>query len=578
MRHVATVLAGVTLATLAGLLCGFSPLGLTGFSAGVSLAIGLALALLPPLRGQGGSRSVVWVRPSFPQVCSAALFAAFVLRAFPFLLFDQGDSIRVLSPNNLGDICLHLTQINFLAANPPFWPDNPIFAFDKLRYPLGINLFNAELKLVGVGTQLGLISVALTGAALTGIALWRFGGAFATVAFLCNGGLIGFRFLETFAWRDYQADVAWKSIPLAMFVTQRGLLYAFPAGLALLWSWRHRLFERAPERALPFATELLLYASLPLFHLHTFLFLSVMLAWWFLFGERAWRPAIARLVGAALVPATTLVFFVTGFEKTGALGWHPGWMQAPLDPPWRFWLVNFGVWLPLTGALVGFLCRPQADATSRKWRLWALPATLVFGACALFRFAPWEWDNTKLMCWSYLVLAVALEEVWLSRWSLRWRLPVTVALFFSGFVSLVGGLVAHPAGYEIGDRSEWAAVAEALRDTPANAVYAGYPTYNHPVLVTGHRMVMGFPGHLWSHGLNYRPVEVELKDLLLGRPGWQERARRLGVDYVFWGSSEEEEYPDSARPWEGLCPTVAEGDWGVVYDVRGVVSGGDVGG
>ena len=47
------------------------------------------------------------------------------------------DEVRVISPNNLGDICLHLAHINYLASGPHFWPENPIFAFDNSDTQLG---------------------------------------------------------------------------------------------------------------------------------------------------------------------------------------------------------------------------------------------------------------------------------------------------------------------------------------------------------------------------------------------------------------------------------------------------------
>src|SRR5205814_2880251 len=92
-----------------------------------------------------------------------------------------------------------------------------------------------------------------------------------------------FDFLRTLKFVDYQGGktIAWKSIPLTMFVTQRGLLYAIPTGLLLLWSWRERFRQteakdrrRAP---LPFWVELSLYASMPFFHVHTFLALTIVL-------------------------------------------------------------------------------------------------------------------------------------------------------------------------------------------------------------------------------------------------------------------------------------------------------------
>src|SRR5207302_1567008 len=81
----------------------------------------------------GGSTSTM-------AICMSVLFLGFAVREFSQVIFVANDSIRVLSRNNLGDICLHLTHINYLGSSPRYWPDNPIFAFDKLRYPIGLNL------------------------------------------------------------------------------------------------------------------------------------------------------------------------------------------------------------------------------------------------------------------------------------------------------------------------------------------------------------------------------------------------------------------------------------------------------
>ena len=253
----------------------------------------------------------------------AAAFLAFAFRAFSQVIFVRDGEIRVLSPNNLGDICLHLTHINYLASNPRFWPENPIFAFDKLRYPIGLNLFNALLKLVGIEPKLGIIFVAFFCSLLTLRALFLFNGPFGVAAFLFNGGLAGLLFFQGFELKDYQDGVAWKSIPLALFVTQRDLLYAIPVGLALLTHWRRKLFQEWKNPLIPFWAEWLLYATMPLFHLHTFMFLSFLLLWWFLFGDPNWRAHLLRLVALSFAPAMLLTYWVTGFNKAGAVGWKP---------------------------------------------------------------------------------------------------------------------------------------------------------------------------------------------------------------------------------------------------------------
>src|SRR6185369_4049067 len=128
------------------------------------------------------------------------------------------------------------------------WPDSPIYAFSKLRYPAGIDLFNALLCLVHVDLIRGLVWTGLLGSLATFYAFFRWGGTFGVAGFLFNGGIAGFQFLKTLKFLDYQGvnKIAWKSIPLSMFVTQRGWLYAIPAALVLLWHWREKYFLETP--------------------------------------------------------------------------------------------------------------------------------------------------------------------------------------------------------------------------------------------------------------------------------------------------------------------------------------------
>ena len=134
----------------------------------------------------------------------------------------------------------------------------------------------------------------------------------------------------------------------------------------------------------------------------------------------------------------------------------------------------------------------------------------------------------------------------------------------------------NPEGYGIGRESEWQQVADATRSFPPSTVFATYPTYNHPVLVNGHRVVMGFPGHLWSHGLNYRPVEVKLMSLMNSEPAGKKSPKNSVPIILFWGPLEETNYPDSEKEWEEVCRLVAEGTWGRIYDLHGFSSPAEV--
>jgi len=552
MRTVVSGLVAFCVAVMSALLAGFGS-GLTPVLAWTALGLGAlagaaawgALRDLPktePVRG--------WAAWSITVV-----FALFALRAFCWLIFLKDGDIAFLSPNNLGDLSLHLTYIRYLANGALFWPDNPIYAACQLHYPFGVDLFNSVLTLAGVDLFRGLVWVGLFGALATGVTLWRWGGAFTMAGFLFNGGVAGFAIFTTHRLVDFQDKVDWKSIPLALFVTQRGLLYALPVGLALLWSWRARLLR--DERGLPLWIEVLLYATLPLFHLHTFIFLSVMLGCWLFIPA---RREVFRIVLLAFLPATALVWLLTGgFHSGGAIHFKPGWMEKNC-------ILNFGVLPMMIAVLLGWLWQRRKHPETVALAAVVIPAVSLFGIACFVIFATWEWDNTKIMLWCYLAVLPALWAM--LRECVPWmRAVACCALFFSGAVSLVGGLDASHAGYPLANRAELDRLALPLRQIPISATFACLPTYNHPLLLLGRKVVAGYEGHLSSHGINYAARFAELGRLLRGEPGWQTRARQLGVDYLFWGEREQEKY-GGPTPWKAAAPIVAEGAWGTIYDLR----------
>ena len=279
MKLATALLLAVCLATV----CATLPLcamggRLTGEVAWLAFAAGVAGAIFYWIKGGPAGEQM---KMGWADWGAVALFAGFGLRAFCWLVFTDGDSVNVLSPNNLGDLPLHLTFIRYFAHGARFWPQNPIYSGTALHYPAGIDIFNAMLGLVGCDDYEALIWVGLAACALTCYALLRWGGWFAVLGFLCNSGLAGWKWFHHFGFHveDYQQAMDWKSIPLSMFVTQRGLIYAIPAGLLLMTVWRAQWFsaEGKAQVRMPQWVQVVLYGTMPLFHLHTFLFLSGLL-------------------------------------------------------------------------------------------------------------------------------------------------------------------------------------------------------------------------------------------------------------------------------------------------------------
>ncbi len=598
MKALSTGVTCVNVATVSAVLFGMAAGGLHTWIALLCLMLGLAagaVAWFQTCEAESATAAVasgIAGSPRRSYRCTwfwlvAACFAFFAFRSFCWLLFADGNQLKVQSPNNLGDLSLHIAYIKSFANGVGIWPENPIHVFSRLRYPAGTDIFNALLLLGGLDLTRGLIWAGLLGSLATFYALYRWGGVFTVAGFLFNGGLTGFQFFESLKLIDYQDKaVAWKSLPISMLVTQRGLLYALPAGLLLLYYWRARYFVSVPNEnnsrgtqappTLPFWVELTLYATMPLFHMHTFMALSIVAAFFFLIGDRVMRKQLAILVGLALLPASFFVWSITDhFQARSLLAWQPGWVQTTGDfasPFLKFWLWNFGFFLPLVLALIG-LCIWQARRSNNWFRAqpalaFTTPAAVIFLFACLVKTAPWEWDNIKLIIWAYLMVLPFLWSDLIARWQTPVRVAVCIALFTSGFVSLFGSLAENQTGHGIADRAELDGVGSAVRKLPVEARFAAYPTYNHPLLLNGRKVVLGYPGHLWTQGFDYAPVEKKLNALMQGAPDWREQARSLGVRYLFWGREEKANYATSRHPWELEAPLIATGGWGAIYDLE----------
>jgi len=628
--------AGVTFVnftTISGLLLGIVGSGLSYRSAVAALSIGVAAAILAYVRtldtnlepaGADSTSSKLSKRAprryrNIWKWLLAACFTIFAVRCFCWLLYVDGDQLKIQSPNNLGDLALHITYIRNFASGVSLWPDNPIYVFSKLRYPAGIDLFNALLYLVHVDLRQGLIWTGLLASLATFYAFYRWAGEFGVAGFLFNGGIAGFAFISTLRFQDYQdvSSIAWKSIPLTMFLTQRGLLYAIPVGLLLLWHWREKFFKIAAQdrhrTPLPFWIELSFYASMPLFHVHTFLALSIVLAclfvleclnelnfsvdfvnkegidgirslilrparWGEVLGDIRFRKHLLKILACAFLPATFFIWLITDhFHAASVIKWHPGWVQNEEDfarPFFEFWFLNFGVLIPLGLALIG-LCGWRIWKTGWRWGervpkelAFLFPAAVIFLFAFFVKTAPWGWDNLKIMIWAYFLVLPCLWTHLIARWSMPVRVAVCIALFGSGFVSLLGGLAAGRSGFGFANRAELDEVGVAVRKLPVEARFAAYPIYNHPLLLQGRKVVLGYPGHLWTEGFDYADTQEQLRELMEGAEDWRETARHLRVRYIFWGREEKINYPMSTRPWEKTIAPVASGNWGAIYDLQ----------
>jgi hypothetical protein len=118
-----------------------------------------------------------------------------------------------------------------------------------------------------------------------------------------------------------------------------------------------------------------------------------------------------------------------------------------------------------------------------------------------------------------------------------------MALTLFACVTLAGALdvtaiVLRSAKFGVFDASGIAFAELVKRDVPPEAIVIHAPVHNHPVFLTGRRSLMGYPGHVWTHGLDYVQRESEIKRVYAGAPDASDILRKYRVSFAVVGPLE----------------------------------------
>jgi hypothetical protein len=285
---------------------------------------------------------------------------------------------------------------------------------------------------------------------------------------------------------------------------------------------------------------------LPLVHAHSFVVVMVVGGCIALL-QRRWRDWIAFAVVASLI-ALPQMWWSTHNSAVDAgkfFAWQFGWDHGQENSVW-FWFKNTGLFIPLTIAAI--LWRSNKEAlVPRKLLIFFLPFTLCFIIPNVIKMAPWIWDNIKVLFYWWLasapLVALLLARLWRQG---PWKRAVALLLF--ACVTLAGALdvaaiVLRSKEYGI-FTAPGIQFAELIKsEAPPQAVVIHAPVHNHPVFLTGRRSLMGYPGHVWTHGLEFGPRESEIKRVYAGAPDATAILRKYGVDYAVVGPLEENVLP-----------------------------------
>jgi len=510
---------------------------------------------------------------------------------FSRAIFEKPEGIYTGVLNNYGDLPFHLSVITRFAFGQNFPPEDPTFSGVRFTYPFITDFVSAMFVRAGASLRDSMfIENWVVGTALVGV-LHRFGqqllrnrtaAILTPVLIILNGGL-GWALL----WDDVKKseggvvqvlahikhsytilpEVAegwrWGNAVTSLLVPQRGFLLGIPLAVIVFTQWwiASRGKESEPpavaggrkRRIKPPATAggsdrfLLLPSAkrmlaagivaglLPLVHAHSFLAVMGVGACLALTNLSRWRDWLIFLVTASAIALPQLLWSTHGsaVSTRAFIGFEFGWDKGTENFFW-FWFKNTGLFIPLL--IAALLWKREQYLVSRKLLLFYLPFTLCFIIPNMVKLAPWIWDNVKVLFYWWIgsapIVALLLARLWESN---AWNRGLAVALFL--VLTLAGGLDVFALVTRQGEYQEFdgdgVRFAEVIKQqTPPGATILHAPVHNTPVFLTGRRSLMGYPGHIWTHGLEFGPRESDIKKIYAGAPEAAALLAKYRVDYV----------------------------------------------
>ncbi len=389
----------------------------------------------------------------------------------------------------------------------------------------------------------------------------------------------------------------WGNSLTALFVPQRSILFGMPLAITIFCQWwlaisqqedappsneptatsafeqrnavSARLSKSRSKRSRKAATAVLqpeppnLYLRrmmaaglcaglLPLIHAHTFLVVMAVAACLTLIFRSAWRSWLYFFAVALIVCLPEVLWLANtgGVNTRSYLGWQPGWDHGQHNIIW-FWFVNTGLFIPLL--VVALVWRRGTFKLPQRVLKFYVPFIFCFLIPNLVKVAPWVWDNIKVLFLWYVasapLVAWLLARWWQQRSFLRWLAPPVLAtLLLAGALDVLR-VVSEASEYQEFDAQGIAAANLISAQTAPRALVLHAPTYNSPVFLTGRRSLLGYPGWMWSRGLDYSERSADIARIYSGAPEADGLLRKYNVDYVLVGPMELASFKVNKQFW-----------------------------
>ena len=511
-----------------------------------------------------GSRFVV----KRPKVKESKVFwitvvgwGIFLVKLFSQMMVARPDGIWAGGSNVWGDWAGHVGYIANWLYGSSLPPQNPWYAGVRLSYPFLFDFTSAILAKMGLtiawsmqlpGIIFGLVIVILLfklAEKMTGRAVV---GAVAVAIFMLSGGL-GFMYLKdgaTEATHYYEKNIQWVNFVISEMVPQRGILMGIATALVVFNLWWDG-YEKNDYKK--FGLSGVITGLVPFFHAHTFLVLVAVGG--FLFLLRPKKVWWYFFIPAGILAVPQFAYFApqVGGSAPGFMRWQPGWAAHVQNDNWLwFWIKNIGIMffvIPLAW---------MAAWKSNRRLFWIyLPFLIIFAACNLWVFQPWENDNSKLLRFWYLASAI-LVGWWLVRIPRALAVVCLVAVTLAGAIDAGSWLNFEKNKLQMWGQTDMELAEWVKNNTAKDAVFLTIDSHNHWVVdLAGRKIVMGFKGWLWSWGINYNEREQDVNNM------WDSGQVKNGynISYVIIG-------PGIKDNFSGKYPLLLDRFGQKIFDVR----------
>jgi hypothetical protein len=551
------------------------------------------------------------------------LFIFFFDRAM--IVTDEG--IFTGGSNNLGDLPFHLGAIYSFLENG-FTLENPNFEGAKFTYPFISDLVTAMFMRLGAELRDAMAVQNVMWAFALVVLLVRFVenltkdkavARLVPVIFLFSGGL-GFIWLAGDAWnhaggvwnylwnlpKDYTIgdEFRWGNTLTTLFLTQRSLLLGMPLTLIIL-GVVYRIGNRSKDGPAPHWVAIisagLLAGSLVLIHPHSLFVLFVVSAFTVLFtfnseSVKFWA-VFAASVSVVAIPELFWTMSGSATKAESFFGWQFGWDKGQNNFLW-FWFKNTGLFCPMIIMGIYLVYReisvgdrtiePEKPKKGKKAKaraaeqlvrpersytlLWMYaPFFFLFVLANAARLAPWVWDNIKILVYWHMfsTLFVAIALVWL--WRKKGWFAAAAGICFATLVLAGAADVWRTVSKQVNMRvfdPDAILVAQRIRaSTPKDAVFLNNSTHNSAVVLSGRTSLLRYPGHLFSHGIQWQGRAEDMKTIYRGGERAEELIDKYGVDHIVI-SPEERGAVSPNEDYFSRYPVIAEALEYKVYRVR----------